>query len=52
MKIPDSLQTLGTNVFRDCYELVPSDINVKYDSDISDDDDTTSEIVAYLRSIQ
>ncbi|GMH88175.1 hypothetical protein TrVE_jg13257 [Triparma verrucosa] len=40
MKIPDSLQTFGTDVFANCSKLVPSNIG------------TTSEVVAYLRSIQ
>ncbi|GMH51042.1 hypothetical protein TrST_g8574 [Triparma strigata] len=46
MKVPDSLQAFGSYVFIDCYELVPSDI------DISGYHDTTSEVVTYLRSIQ
>ena len=52
MKAPDSLQELGGYVFENCSKLVPSHINVDYDSDTSDDDDTTSEVVAYLHSIQ
>ncbi|GMH78203.1 hypothetical protein TrST_g887 [Triparma strigata] len=53
MKIPDSLQTLGRNVFYCCSKLVPSTIDVENDSDASDDEDVTSEeVVAYLRSIQ
>ncbi|GMH92056.1 hypothetical protein TrST_g11925 [Triparma strigata] len=47
MKVPDSLQTLGGDVFYDCSKLVPSNI------DVSDpNNDLTSEVVAYLRSIQ
>ncbi|GMH97160.1 hypothetical protein TrVE_jg7840 [Triparma verrucosa] len=49
MKIPDSLQTLGADVFLNCSELVPSTIDVE---DNINDDDVTSEVVAYLRSIQ
>ena len=47
MKVPDSLQTLGGNIFYDCSKLVPSDIDVT-----DEEDDVTSEVVAYLRSIQ
>jgi hypothetical protein len=46
MKIPDSLQTFGWDVFEDCYELVPSDI---YEYNYHD---YTSDVVDYLRSIQ
>ncbi|GMI00929.1 hypothetical protein TrST_g1761 [Triparma strigata] len=47
MKVPDSLQSFGYNVFFNCSKLVLSDI------DVSDyNNDTTSEVVAYLRSIQ
>ena len=49
MKVPDSLQTFGWNVFWDCFKLVPSDIDV---GNKVNDDDVTSEVVAYLRSIQ
>ncbi|GMH98523.1 hypothetical protein TrST_g13856 [Triparma strigata] len=49
MKVPDSLQTFGTKVFYQCSKLVPSTIDV--DSKI-DYNDTTSEVVAYLRSKQ
>ncbi|GMH94265.1 hypothetical protein TrST_g13689 [Triparma strigata] len=45
MKIPDSLQKFGELVFYGCSKLVPSDINVGYDQDVS-------EVVAYLRKIQ
>ena len=46
-KVPDSLQKFGYNVFYSCFDLVPSEI------DVSDyDNNTTSEVVAYLRSIQ
>ena len=47
MKVPDSLQTFGEDVFAGCSKLVPTDIDV-------DDyyNDVTSEVVAYLRSIQ
>ncbi|GMH85810.1 hypothetical protein TrST_g11609 [Triparma strigata] len=43
MKVPDSLQTFVTLAFGHCSKLVPSDINVNYD---------TEAVVAYLRSIQ
>ncbi|GMH90429.1 hypothetical protein TrVE_jg4141 [Triparma verrucosa] len=46
MKVPDSLQTLGAVVFFNCSKLVPSGI------DIRGYEDTTTEVVAYLRSIQ
>ncbi|GMH79265.1 hypothetical protein TrST_g11566 [Triparma strigata] len=46
MKVPDSLQTLGGCVFKYCFKLVPSAINV------SDYRDATSKVVTYLRSIQ
>ncbi|GMH90532.1 hypothetical protein TL16_g11795 [Triparma laevis f. inornata] len=47
MTIPDSLQTLDDYVFVECSKLVPFSI------DASDDDiDTTSEVVAHLRSKQ
>ncbi|GMH91303.1 hypothetical protein TrVE_jg6802 [Triparma verrucosa] len=49
MTVPDSLQTLGVFVFADCLKLVPSTINVDY-GDEEEGDDTTSEIVALLRS--
>ncbi|GMH73863.1 hypothetical protein TL16_g06307 [Triparma laevis f. inornata] len=45
MNVPDSLQKFGSWVFFNCSKLVPSTIDV-------DDDDVTSEVVAYLRSIQ
>ncbi|GMH64007.1 hypothetical protein TrST_g7708 [Triparma strigata] len=43
MKVPDSFQWFGHRVFCNCSKLVPSDINVNYD---------TEAVVAYLRSIQ
>ncbi|GMH99562.1 hypothetical protein TrST_g3291 [Triparma strigata] len=46
MKVPDSLQTFGANVFYNCSKLVPSDI------DVSGDEDTTTEVVTYLRSLR
>ncbi|GMH96059.1 hypothetical protein TrST_g925 [Triparma strigata] len=49
MKVPDSLQTFGIDVFWRCSKLVPSTIDI--DDEINGDD-VTSEIVAYLRSIQ
>ncbi|GMH88697.1 hypothetical protein TrST_g13664 [Triparma strigata] len=49
MKVPDSLQSFGSNVFYQCSKLVPSDIDVQ---DEINYDDVTSEVVAYLRSIQ
>ncbi|GMH98186.1 hypothetical protein TrST_g835 [Triparma strigata] len=65
MKVPDSLQTCGEDVFMNCSKLVPSAINVggepafndegSYDSNASwteEEEDVTSEVVAYLRSIQ
>ncbi|GMH60952.1 hypothetical protein TrLO_g13651 [Triparma laevis f. longispina] len=45
--IPDSLQTLGRDVFLECFKLVPSSIDVN-----NFDNDTTSEVVAYLLSQQ
>ena len=42
MTVPDSLQNVGIEVFRDCSKLVPFDINI-YDNDA---------MVAYLHSIQ
>ncbi|GMH99317.1 hypothetical protein TrVE_jg11773 [Triparma verrucosa] len=49
MKIPDSLQTFGHRVFQNCSERVPSTIDAE---DEINNDDVTSEVVAYLRSIQ
>ncbi|GMH53838.1 hypothetical protein TL16_g01542 [Triparma laevis f. inornata] len=47
MMIPDSLQTLGDDVFHGCSKLVPSN------TDVTDyDNNTTSDVVAYLRSKQ
>ncbi|GMH88020.1 hypothetical protein TrVE_jg2390 [Triparma verrucosa] len=42
MKVPDSLQTFGGNVFYLCSKLVPSDI----------DDGDSNAVIAYLRSMQ
>ncbi|GMH65382.1 hypothetical protein TrST_g10122 [Triparma strigata] len=42
MKVPDSLQKFGANVFYECSNLVPSDINTL----------DNKAVVAYLRSIQ
>ncbi|GMI02096.1 hypothetical protein TrVE_jg8040 [Triparma verrucosa] len=52
MRVPDSLQEFGEHVFWKCSKLVPSDIDVDGDSEASDDEGVTSEIVAYLRSKQ
>ena len=56
MKVPDSLQKLGEDVFWNCSKLVPSDIDVSYhDSDSESDEeraDVTSEVIAHLRSLQ
>ena len=49
MKVPDSLQNFGYSVFYNCSKLVPSTIDI---DDKINDDDVTSEVVAYLRSIQ
>ncbi|GMH95833.1 hypothetical protein TrST_g12228 [Triparma strigata] len=49
MKVPDSLQMVGEDVFCGCSKLVPSTIDVE---DKTNHDDVTSEVVAYLRSIQ
>ncbi|GMH82625.1 hypothetical protein TrST_g12518 [Triparma strigata] len=49
MTVPDSLQTFGDRVFYKCSKLVPSTIDV---DDKINDDDVTSEVVAYLRSVQ
>ncbi|GMH88116.1 hypothetical protein TL16_g11063 [Triparma laevis f. inornata] len=46
MTIPDSLQTLGTRDFLNCTKLVPSSI------DVNNDNNTTSEVITYLRSKQ
>ena len=59
MIIPDSLQTLGDDVFMNCLELAPSHIDV-YDyyidseSDEEDDPkhDVSWEIVAHLHSLR
>ncbi|GMH88592.1 hypothetical protein TL16_g11197 [Triparma laevis f. inornata] len=53
MTIPDTLQTFGTLTlsgvcFHGCFKLVPSSINISLDND----NDPTSEVVAYLRSQQ
>ncbi|GMH83109.1 hypothetical protein TrVE_jg558 [Triparma verrucosa] len=45
MKVPNSLQTPGYSVFRNCSKLVPSNIDVGWNHDVS-------AVVAYLRSIQ
>ncbi|GMH84250.1 hypothetical protein TL16_g09866 [Triparma laevis f. inornata] len=54
MTIPDSLQTFGEFVFLNCSKLVPSSIDVSYDSDEDDNDDgfedSTSEVVDYIRA--
>ncbi|GMH50555.1 hypothetical protein TL16_g00806 [Triparma laevis f. inornata] len=48
MMIPDySLQTLGRHVFHRCSKLVPSNIEVDFEYN-----DTTSEVIAHLRSLQ
>ncbi|GMH68117.1 hypothetical protein TrST_g11435 [Triparma strigata] len=57
--IPEGITIIGLNVFGDCSKLVPSTIDVgilrgrggydEYDEDVPD---VTSEVVAYLRSIQ
>ncbi|GMH94635.1 hypothetical protein TrST_g5781 [Triparma strigata] len=55
MTIPDSLQTLGQKVFHNFSKLVPSAINVNYDSDEEDEEvlpDATSKVIAHLRSLQ
>ncbi|GMH49426.1 hypothetical protein TrVE_jg4482 [Triparma verrucosa] len=44
MKVPDSLQTFGNNVFLYCSKLVPSDIDVDKVPSV------TSEVVAHLRA--
>ncbi|GMH82929.1 hypothetical protein TrVE_jg9778 [Triparma verrucosa] len=49
MKVPDSLQKFGDDVFYNCSQLVPSAIDV---DDKINKNDVTSEVVAYLRSIQ
>ncbi|GMH81923.1 hypothetical protein TrVE_jg7733 [Triparma verrucosa] len=50
MKVPDSLQYFGDDsVFLGCSKLFPSHIYVEYNDD---DADVTTEVVAYLRSIQ
>ncbi|GMH83911.1 hypothetical protein TrST_g9416 [Triparma strigata] len=49
MKIPDSLQELGEDVFYKCSELVPPTIDI---DDKINSNDVTSEVIAYLRSIQ
>ncbi|GMH79038.1 hypothetical protein TL16_g08012 [Triparma laevis f. inornata] len=63
MTIPDSLQTIGRHVFWHCSKLVPSNIDVDYIYDHSDEDekflnytskslDTTPQVVAHLRYVQ
>ncbi|GMI01221.1 hypothetical protein TrST_g7005 [Triparma strigata] len=52
MRVPDSLQEFGEHVFWKCSKLVPSDIDADGDSEASDDEGVTSEVVAYLRSKQ
>ncbi|GMH56964.1 hypothetical protein TrST_g9698 [Triparma strigata] len=58
MKVPDSLQTFGERVFWNCEKLVPSTINVHYGDYYEEYDydtiqlDTTSEVIAYLRSLK
>ena len=56
MTIPDSLQTLGEYVFLNCSMLVPSRIEVNYDSDSEEEvempADATTEVIAHLRSLQ
>ncbi|GMH90612.1 hypothetical protein TrST_g4939 [Triparma strigata] len=42
LKVPDSLQTFGYNVFGGCSKLIPSDISTT----------DTDAVVAYLRSVQ
>ena len=49
MKIPDSLQKFGSSVFTNCSKLFPSTIDI---DDEIDEDDVTSEAIAYLRSRQ
>ncbi|GMH71103.1 hypothetical protein TrST_g11321 [Triparma strigata] len=49
MKIPDSLQKFGGSVFTNCSKLFPSTIDI---DDEIDEDDVTSEAIAYLRSRQ
>ena len=48
MTIPDTLQTLGRNVFYNCSKLLPSNIDISWNND----DDPTSQVVAYLSSQQ
>ena len=53
MKIPDSLQNFGDDVFVNCSKLVPSDIDVReYDPYLHTTPYTTTEVVAYLRSLR
>ena len=58
MKVPNSLQTLGEDVFAYCSKLAPSHIDVyDYADSNSDEDDDPKhdvswEIVAHLRSLQ
>lgn len=64
MTIPDSRQTLGKEVSINCWNLVPSSIDVSYrgvcydgwsddDGDADEDtDDTTLKVVAHLRAQQ
>ncbi|GMH96435.1 hypothetical protein TL16_g13304, partial [Triparma laevis f. inornata] len=47
MTIPDSLITLGDDIFLDCSKLVPSSIDIK---DKINEDDVTSDDVAQLCS--
>ena len=59
MMIPDSLQTLGNNVFHRCSKLVPSYIDVDYDTEDEEDEyengfriDSTPQVVAHLLYVQ
>ncbi|GMH84974.1 hypothetical protein TrVE_jg5108 [Triparma verrucosa] len=58
MTIPDSLQTLGHDVFKNCFKLVPYHIDVgHHDNDSESDEervniDVTSEVISHLRSLQ
>ncbi|GMH51994.1 hypothetical protein TL16_g01134 [Triparma laevis f. inornata] len=49
MMIPDSLQTLGRNVFGRCFKLGPSNIDMNISTSRYD---PTSEVVAHFRSLQ
>ncbi|GMH91586.1 hypothetical protein TrVE_jg5538 [Triparma verrucosa] len=49
MTIPDSLQTIGNEVFDECSKLVPSRIDI---DNVTNHNDVTEEVVHHLRTTQ